>query len=517
MEACREAKTAVIGPMMPFVEAVDKFQLLSVIDDEFVETVRETYETTEGELSKGEFDKQFSELRRQEVETATGQQLNSLDNPYVNPVYFYALNDIVNSNWKSEEHSDTSGTTTQGRVIAEAVARATLDVPQPIEPLGDPEFSSFSQLTAPELDVEHLSAEQLRDRQYTMTKQDFDQYLGRHPTEEDIDRILEEEKDILKNGLSDLDFEYTYQQARQSWVARAFVNARKGLDTLREDTEVDLTEIDSQNLRRRLVGLVHGVDINESQTMIDHPTALLEIPQKTESGRKTDVTDTSGSPLPKVLIEAFEEYASFGGVVYYLNKEERRFLLNWNAREESISAQEYNHVPEGIESYEQLWHYYYYWKEVRQYLRSYREQVTEALVSQYNSYEEVREDKKSIERQIAAQKEREDSDSLNKNSIQDLEAASEKEPIRLDISDSLSKSAEKKKERKIREEMESASTLAIRELAKENNIGDIMSEKFTCPFCKISGHVNCINNCQHDITAQIRPQISPIARMLAGP
>jgi hypothetical protein len=397
IDACQRAKTDVLGPMKPFVEAVDKFQLLSVIDEEFVNAVRDTYEAAEGEEATDEFDDYFHSVHEDEIEIATGQEVPDDDELYVNPLYFHALSDIVVTDWsKDDAEADNEGTqmnTTQGRAIAEAVARATLDVPFPIKPIGTDQFEWFDSLTTPAVEVAPISPAELRSEEgYPMTESEFNHYLGDYPkstTEADSPG-----ENVDGSVIDEIDFEYSYSEAEDDWVARAFVNARKALDDLHEGDEIDLAEIDSADLRQLLVERVHGVDIKSTATMLEQPPALLDIPRKIETNTPDeDVMSAEGKPLPKVLMESFEQHGSFGSVVYNLSETEVKYQLNWHAKHKPVDSERYPHVPDGIDDYSDLWHHYYFWKGLDQYrietIKNYRAALIDDLFEEFETKAEV--------------------------------------------------------------------------------------------------------------------------------
>ncbi len=395
IEACEETQTELLDPMKPFVEAVDKFQLLSVIDEEFVSAVRDTYEAAEGEEATEEFDEYFYKTHEQEIEIATGQDLPDGDEVYVNPLYFHALSDIVVTDWtgdSDELDAGTGGNSAQGRAIAEAVARATLDVPNPIGPLGTEEFDWFDPLCTPDVELDPLSpADLVSDERYSMTPSEFERYLGDYPKASNPGG----DDDGEFNGalVDDIDFEYTYEDAKDDWVARAFVNTRRTLDELRDDDSVDLGEIDPADLRELLVERVHGVDVETSATMLDQPTALLDIPRQIETNvPDEDVMSAEGKPLPKVLMEAFEHHGSFGAVVYNLSEDDTKYQLNWHIRDQTVDPDQYQHVPEGTETYGELWHHHYLWQGLYEHLwdrDAYREHLIEMSVAELDTVEET--------------------------------------------------------------------------------------------------------------------------------
>lgn len=496
IKACYRTESKLLGPMKPFVEAVDKFQLLSVIDEEFVNAVQETYKAAINKEEAREFDEFFEEVRKNEIEVATGQRPSAGENVYVNPLYFYALSDIVVSDWGevTDQSSDTSGkNTAQGRTIAEAVARATLDVPYPIEPLGTERSVELNPLCTPDVELDPINHSRLiSDDMYPMSRQEFRQYLGDYPkSDRPSSEVIGEFGDISVN---EIEFnEYSYEDAKSDWVARAFVNVRKQLDNLRGRDDVELGEIDTEELRQLLVEGVHDVDVSTTSTMRDQPTALLDVPQKVETNAPNeDVMSAEGKPLPKVLMEAFEQHGSFGTVIYNLSENNTKYQQNWHTKNYSVDSQHYLHVPAEIENYNQLWHYHYFWRGVTQKLwetyHEYREQLISDLAEEIES-------KKEAERLISRTTDRPVESSYPENPLTPVSPAADNREAEgfVGIDDHF-ENFEK------HTLLEEESSLVLVELAKELKIPTKVEYDTTeCPLCNIrSGSCGLNGECANE-------------------
>lgn len=485
IETCEQTQSDLLDPMKPFVEAVDKFQLLSVIDEEFVTAVRDTYEAAEDEEATEEFDEYFYQMHEAEIEIATGQRLPDGDEVYVNPLYFHALSEIVVTDWTGdgdELGSGTGGNSAQGRAIAEAVARATLDVPNPIEPLGTNEFDWFDPLRTPDVELDPLSpADLVSDDRYPMTRSEFERYLGDYPKVNDPGGDGDGEFDGAL--VEDIEFEYTYEDAKDDWVARAFVNTRRALDDLRDDDSVNLGEIDPKDLRELLVKHVHGVDIETSATMLDQPTALLDIPRQIETNvPDEDVMSAEGKPLPKVLMEAFEYHGSFGSVVYNLSEDDIKYQLNWHVRDQTVDPDRYQHVPEGTETYGQLWHHHYLWQGLYEYLwdrEEYREQLIEMSVAEFDSIEEAERLVSQVEGRLSDRGRR-----FNDFSSSTRAAADSKQVDEKPAGTGGGFDVGTRDHYELRTLMESKPAMFLQEVADEQGL-DADPNWLDCPFCRI--------------------------------
>lgn len=523
LDACQQTQTALFEPMGPFIEAVDKFQLLSVIDKEFVTAVRETYEAAEGEEATDEFDDQFFKIHQQEVAVATGQGTASDDETYVNPLYFHALADIVTTDWGAQSDDDTTATlsnTSQGRAIAEAVARATLDVPYPIEPLGTTAYSWFDPVTTPRVDLDSISpAALVSDDRYPMTEDEFNRYLGDYPKAGDEDA----EDEVVNTFVDDFDFEYTYDDAQQSWVARAFVNARKALDDLRENHKIALDEIDPEDLRHLLVERVHGVDTRSQSTMLEYPTALLDIPRQVDPNvPEEDVMSAEGKPLPKVLMESFEHHGSFGAVVYNLTEDDRKYQLNWHTKNLPVDPHQYQHIPKGVETYADLWHHYYFWQDIHQYLKEtyndYRDYLIEIVADVFESVEDVESSIERMDARLAGASTPGDYSRPNTTIAADNQQVDEYTEDDADMLDELFEQYEKDS---IASRLQQTSTAVLVELAEDRGLeADIgrAAEGFECPLCKITSD-GCGEDgqCVHEsLTEQVNTKIPTIVDYLVS-
>lgn len=407
LNECRTALGEILTPMGPFVEAVDKFQLLSVIDEGFKSDIEETFEVEslqdDQEIS---FRATFDEILQKEIDRAKGHELPK-SGDYVNPYYVHALSDIATTYGASQaDAADPDAETpasTQGRTIAEVVARATLDVPQPIEPLGTNSDELFGPLRTPDglpdpLPLSELTSESER---YSITKEQFDRYLGGYPKPGSASEVSASADD--DDADLEIDMEYRFDDARADWVARSFINVRKELDTLASDEEtelltieaedIDLATVDADVLRRELVARVHG---QQSGSMREYPTALLDIPQQAEIPQQDeDLMSAPGEPLAKVLLESFEQHGSFGSVVYNLGADEIGFELNWHATRRPFDPTGYHHVPDGINEYGALWRYFYFYEGLHGHLHrsrmEYREPLEVALKDAFDDVESLKE------------------------------------------------------------------------------------------------------------------------------
>lgn len=529
LDACQQTQHTLFTPMEPFIEAVDKFQLLSVIEKEFVNAVRETYEAAEGQKATDDFDEQFFQIHQQEVEVATGQQSTSGDDIYVNPLYFHALSDIVTTDWEAQSNDVTTTTpsnTSQGRAIAEAVARATLDVPYPIDPLGKLAYSWFEPITAPGVELDSISpADLTSDDRYPMTEDEFDEYLGDYPKTGDENG----EDEVVDTLVDDFDFEYTYKDAQQSWVARAFVNVRKALDDLQENEDINLGEIDPEELRHLLVERVHGVDTRAQTTMLDYATALLDIPRQVGTNvPEEDVMSAEGKPLPKVLMESFEHHGSFGAVVYNLTKDDTKYQLNWHTKNLPVDADQYTHVPENVDTYADLWHHYYFWQDIHQYEKetysAYRDHLIKILKGEFDSLEALEDGLERIGDRLAGAITLDDFSRSTTTVTADNQYSGGTSDDGDDIfigDEMFDRHDEVTNNSKIELRLQQTSTAVLAELADDRDLDpDIESatEDFECPLCKITSD-GCGEDgqCAHaTLTEQVNTEIPIIVDLLVS-
>lgn len=484
IDACQRTQAALLEPMKPFVEAVDKFQLLSVIDEEFVNAVRTTYEAAADVEATEAFDESFYDEYEQEVQVATGQRVPEGEDVYVNPLYFHALGEIVTTDWGDRAGETGTNGRAQGRAIAEAVARATLDVPSPVEPLGSTAFDWFEPLATPGVDVDSVSVDELTsDERYSMSRGEFERYLR--------DCYRGSGDDNQENGATsalvptgELAFEYTYEQARESWVARVFVNVRKALDSFRDRGDIDLGTVNPDELRRLLVERVHGVDTETTATMREHPTALLDVPRQVETDvPDDDVMSAEGKPLPKVLLEAFEQHGSFGAVVYNLTADDVKYQLNWHARDQPVDDEAYQHVPAGIEDYSDLWHHYYCWEGIRQQLDHARNEYREDLIDRLTgAFETPAECERHLGQVVGRRAELEGRPATDASVAADNRRIGAEEPL----ADAFEAFEERTTEAEIQALLTEWSTGVLRELADELGVSAEPSvEEVECPLCNV--------------------------------
>lgn len=388
LDACHVSLAGILEPMEPFVEAVDKFQLLSVIDEGFKSDIEETFATASLEDDEAtSFQGSFEELYSEEIDRATGRKLPE-SGAYVNPYYVHALSDIATSYGSAQQSpTDAEGddpVSAQGRTIAEVVARATLDVPHPIEPLGSTGPDAFEPLMTPDGLPDPISLAELLDERYPITPDEFSTYLGGYPKPGSASEV---ESGTADDTDWEIDMEYTFVDAQEDWVARSFINVRKQLNRLASDEDielltleaddVDLATIEAEDLRQELVARVHG---QTSGTMRDYPTALLDIPQRAEIPQQDEnIMSAEGEPLPKVLLESFEQHGSFGAVVYHLTEDDTGFELNWHATQDSFDPDGYPHVPDGITEYGVLWRHFHFYERLREHLQANLKRYRDAL------------------------------------------------------------------------------------------------------------------------------------------
>jgi hypothetical protein len=438
--ACRQAVNMVYLPMSPFVEAVDKFQLLTVTDEGLVDDVVSTFEqnsasqsdTGDEQLDREQFNQYVYAILDTETKIALGEAtVDDGNRPYIRPEYFHALADIVDT-WQ-ETGVDAIGepavSRSQALAVAEAAARATLDVPEPIMPLNDDGFPSFAPLTIPGID-KSVKPSKLH-RRYPMTENEFETYLGRYPDVESSRSasgtgVSEADTDSEGNGAAIEETitgsDWSYSEAKNDWVARSFVNVRKELREIREDSGVEIAE-DPERLRQVLVERVHGDEpksrdadqdtddsedaVENAQTMVKHPTALLDIPRSEDTDSlDEDVLSEPGTPLAKIILEAFEHHGSFGGVIYNDGRKPD-YILNYNVRGEPVDRDTYHHLPPVVTSpngdkgpnetvrYEDCWRHYYFWDGMRKHLfealEAYESALIEELVAEFDDPDELEE------------------------------------------------------------------------------------------------------------------------------
>lgn len=368
------AAQSVEAAVEPFQEAVDKLQILSVVydDAEFPTKIQETFDAVYGD--EYDADKIHKRLLSEiETQTAIARGAAYAENDgslYVNPLYYHAL---IHATGTDGEDSDASGASrelnrlSERRSVAETVAQVTLDVPYPIAPLGPD--APVDSLCVDGLDVDPIDPADLED-EYLVADADIDEYLLAHASDIE-DEAVQSALATDVDGYAD------------TWLDHVFVRTLKALDALDEEIDDRVHELDADDLRQRLSERVHDVDIDTTETMLDRPTPLLEVPaDATTDVPDQDLIGVEKEPLPKVLIEAFEQHGSFGAVVFQPTSEETKRQLNYHAVDVDGVADDPD-VPEGVDSYQALWEHYFVGKELLNTLfirrHEYEERVREAF------------------------------------------------------------------------------------------------------------------------------------------
>ncbi|WP_435064183.1 hypothetical protein [Halobaculum sp. EA56] len=379
----------------PFQEAVDKIQILSVVfgDTPFFTSIEEIFQSEYGQNAMERYyDGDESDLRvvlerqvDEQLDIATGAKTVDLEtraNLYVNPLYTYALASVAEDSESDPSHHQRKRNglpldqLSQRRPIAEAVAKVTLDIPNPIAPLGPD--ATHDDLRVTDIDVDPLSldaliAETEPGGRYYVTEAEYEEYLLSHrPKVRDDD---------LRAELGSTVDEYA-----PNWLDAVFVSTLKALEDLQTADELPT---DPLRLRRKLSKAVHGVDVEdpETSTMVDNPTHLLSIPaEASDEIEDTDYISQDGEPLPKIILEAFEQHGSFGAVVFRPSEGDNQRQMNFHAVA-TEDVQSHPDVPDGIETYEELWNRYFVGKEFlntlwRQY-HAYGDYLRDALESAY--------------------------------------------------------------------------------------------------------------------------------------
>jgi hypothetical protein len=339
----------------PFQEAVDKLQILSVVygDVEFPADIQSTFDAVYGDEHDAEriHERLLAEIETQ-TEIARGAVHAENDGAlYVNPLYYHALSHATGTESDDATASDAQrelDRLSERRSVAETVAQVTLDVPHPIAPLGPD--AAFEDLRVEGLDVDPIDPGDLEDR-YRVAEDAIDEYLLAH-----ADAIAD---DDVRAALGTDAGAYA-----DTWLDHVFVSTLQALDALDDEVDGRVHELDADDLRRRLSERVHGVDVAAAETMLDRPTPLLEIPATaTTDVPDQDLIGVEKEPLPKVLIEAFEQHGSFGAVVFQPTSDETKRQLNYHAVDAEDVA-DHPDVPEGIDSYQALWEHYFVGKEL---------------------------------------------------------------------------------------------------------------------------------------------------------
>lgn len=348
------AAQTVDAAVEPFQEAVDKLQILSVVygDIEFRSNIQETFAAVYGDEYD---DHQIDDKLLDEIETQTqiargAVQAEDGGSLYVNPLYYHALGHATGTDGNDDATTSDAqrelDRLSERRSVAETVAQVTLDIPSPIAPLGPD--APYDPLQVDGLDVDPIDLTDLKDR-YRVTDDALETHLLTH-----ADSIANDEvRAALGTDAT------TYED---TWLDHVFVSTLQALDGLDEEIDGRVHELHADDLRRRLTERVHGVDLDD-ETMLDRPTPLLEVP----AAATTDVPDqdligVEKEPLPKVLIEAFEQHGSFGAVVFQPTDGEAKRQLNYHAVDDDLA--ENADVPDGIDSYQALWEHYFVGKEL---------------------------------------------------------------------------------------------------------------------------------------------------------
>lgn len=379
INSCSRSVAELLEPMQPFVEAVDKFQILTVLtgDSAIEEAFKQSYAEDKGEQAAEEFRKEFITKLENEMELVEGKKArDDGGGSYVNPLYFHALSEIATTDWETDDEQvvqddDDTVYNPVGRSIAEVVARVTLDIPNPIAPLGGRNYPEFDPLAADGVEPAQKSvSDLLDDPRYTLTEAEYNEYLGKH------------EEKITADSL-----DLGYEDARSSWVARVFIKTLQALEEMHEDEETDVASLNTETLQNELVRRVHDVDPATPKTMQDHPTVMFDVPRRADtSSQDIDIMSEEGKPLPKMLAASFEQDRPFAAVVYNLSEDERNYELNWHIKEDSFDLGQYQHIPEHGSDFSTVWHHYYVWQELLDFANSgYRDLVIDELAAEFES------------------------------------------------------------------------------------------------------------------------------------
>jgi hypothetical protein len=288
----------------------------------------------------------------EQLEIAEGKKLSGGDDSeglYVNPLYYFALKEVADRYGGAA--SDPGGGVSTGRSIAETVAQATLDVVHPIAPLGPTGEVPFDPFDVGPTDLDPVELDELASN----FEHDDDAY----------DRLLKHSSELDDEVLTELGLDGAGDWS-PNLIDKLFITCLEALDTL--DTEMDVTDLERDALRRRLVQEIHGVDIGDESvhTVLDSPSPLLDQPRRVDKpSSDQNLIEVESDPLAKILIESFDEHGAFGAVIYpedgdnIISGVEMVWnrQLNWNV----IEAQVDDHpvVPEFVDTYQQLWEYYY--------------------------------------------------------------------------------------------------------------------------------------------------------------
>ncbi|MCU4744375.1 hypothetical protein [Natronoglomus mannanivorans] len=366
----------------PFVEAVDRFHIISTVGDdpEYYESVKRNYEAVVGKDDGVDITRRLHReieeqraLARGELHVPEGgtvvQGANDRERTeYINPLYYHALTEIAKTDWSvSTEISERRlpSYTRDGLLLAEAAARAVLDVPYPIEPLDDLEVLQLFDPERVDLDTKSIA---WLEREVAVDDEAYESYLGRYDSK--IDRSV---------------------SPARTWLSDLFVRVMQALETLMEEERVTVPSGDE--LRRELVEAVFDVNVETTATMRDFPTPLVEIPQQAQAGiPDQNLSGVEDEPLPKLLVEAFEEHGAFATVLYRPHGERgrgsTRYQFNYNTIGWELDRDRYSLSPD-VETYRELWERYFFAdtlvNEVLARRDEYREYLVEWLGNQYDT------------------------------------------------------------------------------------------------------------------------------------
>jgi hypothetical protein len=516
----------------PFQEAVDKIQILSVIagEEPFFDNIQEKFESEFGPDAVEEYydgqEVELSDVLEERVEEqraiARGEKTAALDsrsNLYVNPLYTFALATITSEGVDIENPDDDAdlqfGQLSQHRPIAETVARVTLDIPFPIAPLGPDAIESELQvngLTVDSMPLEDLRSQEGLAARYKVSKEDYERYLLTH--------LSRTENPDLRERLGP-----TVEQYDPTWLDAVFVSTLKAIDDLQESGELPS---DRATLRRTLSKEVHGVDISDPNvdTMVDRPTHLQSIPEEASlTDIDNDYISEEGDPLPKIILEAFEQHGSFGAVIFRPTKGENNHEMNFHAVIDDAVA-DHPDVPDDIASYEELWNHYLFGKEAINTLWEQRSEYRDTLINDYiNAYDSKEELTAALEN-VESQFRRRPSTSPTIETVPDRGRGSYAKTSRsggredtegvLDWEWGLNQADDHfGDEEAIRATLASWQTWDLREAARlldidHSSIDDInRMSSFTCPLCDLVGNPCGDDACAFESVAESFHQQSP--------
>jgi hypothetical protein len=173
-------------------------------------------------------------------------------------------------------------------------------------------------------------------------------------------------------------------EMERSLVDKLFVSCLQALEAVERDH--DVTKLDADELRRLLVQELHDVDVDdpETKTVLDNVNPLLALPREAaESKPDQDFVDVESDPLPKVLIEAFEQHGAFAAVRFRRTKGDLSRQLNWNVIEDPLP--DHPTVPDSVDTYQGMWEHYYFGKSlVEDLLTQQRPHVVDRVVEHFD-------------------------------------------------------------------------------------------------------------------------------------